>query len=156
MKKFLTPLALVVALTASSFSASAREGSGKLYGKNFDAEKAQDVASLSTSMGDKKSVENVVVKGPISQVCQAEGCWVKLKNSAGTDVMIKFKDHAFLVPKDIAGKSAVVNGTATKKLVSVAEQRHLAEDAGASKDDIAKITKEKEELRVDATGIIVE
>ena len=43
----------------------------------------------------------------------------------------------------------------TKQETSVKELRHYAEDAGKSKEEIAKITKPKVEIRVLANGIKV-
>ena len=57
---------------------------------------------------------------------------------------------------DLAGASAVVCGTASKKSVSVADQRHFAEDAGKSAEEIAKIKEPKDEIRIDATGILIQ
>src|SRR5690606_37471455 len=115
------------------------------YGQDFEKTNIIDVSSLEKKMKGKKEMSNVVVTGELSQVCQAEGCWVKLKNENGEDVLVKFKDHAFLVPKDLTG-TVVVNGTATKKVISVKERKHMAEDAGASQSDIDAITEPKEEL----------
>jgi len=154
MKKLL-PGILSIALLFSAANVATAGGKGKLYGKEFSTVKTAKPENLSKTMGDKTTMENVVLEGTISQVCQAEGCWLKLKNNAGADILIKFKDHAFLVPKDIAGKTAVINGTAVKKVVSVEEQKHMAEDAGASPSDMAAITGPKEELRVEATGVVV-
>lgn len=65
------------------------------------------------------------------------------------------KDHAFLLPKDLAGKKALVNGTLVKKVQSVAEQKHYLEDAGASAEEMAKITQPKETYVMQATGVVV-
>jgi hypothetical protein len=154
MKKLLLGIFSVTLLLSATEIATAG-GKGKLYGKEFSTAKATKPEDLSKTMGGKTTMENVVLEGTIAQVCQAEGCWLKLKNTAGQDILIKFKDHAFLVPKDIAGKTAVINGTAVKKVVSVEEQKHMAEDAGSSPSDIAAITAPKEELRVEATGVVV-
>lgn len=147
--KFIAATACV-AITLPAFAG------GKSYGKKFDAKNAKPVSSLSQDMGTQTEMENVVLAGEITQVCQAAGCWIKMKNEQGADVFVKFKDHAFLVPKDLAGHKAVIKGTAVKKTVSVEERRHLAEDAGATEEEIAKITEPQEELRVEATGIIVD
>jgi len=153
MKKLFIPL-LAIALASSAVPAAAKK-KGKLYGAEFSSSNLIPAAELSGKMGTSTSLPGVVVSGTIAQVCQAEGCWIKLKNEAGEDVFVKFKDHAFLVPKDLAGRRAVVSGTAVKKTVSVAERRHLAEDAGATAEQIAAITEPKEELRIEATGIRV-
>ena len=57
--------------------------------------------------------------------------------------------------KDIAGKTIVFEGNAKTKTTSVDELRHYAEDAGKSKDEIAKITEAKTELAFEANGVLV-
>lgn len=130
------------------------------YGKSFDSKKAIDVPAFTTKMKRTDKIDEVVVKGKITQVCQAAGCWVKLKNGNGEDVFVKFREdkghHELTVPKDITGRTAIVFGKASRKTVSVEECKHMAEDAGKSADEIAKITAPKQEIRIDATGVIVE
>lgn len=148
MKQFF----LLLAFGISAFTMQAQTR----YGKNFESTDAITPQSLSGKLEKKSSIDDVVVRGEISEVCQAEGCWVKLKNPGSPDIMVKFKDHAFLVPKDIAGKQMVVYGKASMKKVSVAEQKHLLEDAGKSEKEIAAITQEKVQMRIDAVGVMVE
>ena len=124
------------------------------YGEDFATDNAMTVEELTATLGDDK-LEQVVIYGEITQVCQAQGCWLKLKGLEGNDLFVKFRDHAFLVPKDLAGKKAWVFGDALKKIVSVEAQQHYAEDEGKASDEIATITKEKDELRIDAVGVIV-
>jgi uncharacterized protein YdeI (BOF family) len=154
MKKIF--VVLVAGMLVCGFSAPtfAKGKKTKAYGKEFKAKQAMTVAEFNEAMYSKDEAD-VTVTGEIAQVCQAEGCWLKLKNEKGEDILVKFKDHAFLVPKDMKGK-VVVNGKAVRKTVSVDERKHMAEDAGASEDEIAKITEPKQELRIDATGLIAE
>jgi hypothetical protein len=70
-------------------------------------------------------------------------------------MMIKMKDHAFLVPLSMNGKTIVVDGIATLKETSVEMQRHYAEDAGKSKEEIAAIKEPKKEITMQAKGILV-
>jgi len=139
-----------------TFSLSSLAQSGTLYGKKFKTKDAIAASDLASKMGDKTNLDNVVVMGEITEVCQTMGCWIKLKNEGGDDVFIKFKDHSFLIPKDISGRKAYVSGNAVKKTVSVSELRHYAEDAGKSDEEIEKITEPKTEVRVVATGVIIE
>lgn len=151
MKKYIVLLAAACALAASP-QANAR----KAYGKAFKIQSVQTPEQLTAQLAKKSTIPGVVVKGEISQVCQAEGCWMKLKNSAGDDMLVKFKDHAFLIPKDLAGRPTVVYGNAVKKIISVDEQRHMAEDAGKTASEIEAITVPKTEVRIEATGIVVD
>lgn len=151
MKKY-----IFLFLTAVSLAAASPAEARKAYGKTFKVEAVQSPEELMKKMESQPTIEGVVVKGKIAQVCQAEGCWMKLKNTKGEDILVKFKDHAFLIPKDMAGKNTVVYGTAVKKTISVEEQRHMAEDAGASSEKIAAITEPKTEVRIESTGIIID
>ena len=83
-----------------------------------------------------------------------EGCWIKMQTVNGP-MMIKMKDHAFMVPLSLNGKTIVVDGTATYKETSVDMLRHYAEDAGKSKDEIAAIKEPKKEFTMQAKGILV-
>lgn len=151
MKKY-----IFLFVAAICIAAAAPADAKKAYGKAFKIKAAQTPEQLTAKLEKQSTIPGVVVKGEIAQVCQAEGCWMKLKNGAGEDMMVKFKNHSFLVPKDIAGKNAVVYGTAMKKTVSVDEQRHMAEDAGKSSTEIEAITTPKSEVRIEATGIVVD
>jgi hypothetical protein len=78
---------------------------------------------------------------------------VDLEN--GEQVMVKFKDYGFFMPKDIAGKEVVLNGKAYVNEVPVDEQRHYAEDAGQSAEEIAKITEPKKTFSFVADGVLL-
>lgn len=146
---------LFVAVAACGLLFATDAAAQKAYGKSFKAKSAQSADALAKQLETTSNIKNVVVKGEIAQVCQAEGCWLKLKNPAGEDMLVKFKDHAFLIPKDTKG-TAVVYGTAIRKTVSVQERRHMAEDAGKSDDEIAAITEPRTEVRIEAEGLVVE
>jgi hypothetical protein len=70
-------------------------------------------------------------------------------------MMIKMKDHKFLVPLSMNGKTIVVDGTATLKETSVDMLKHYAEDAGKTKAEIDAITQPKKEITMQAKGILV-
>lgn len=127
-----------------------------LFGAEFDAANPITVADLSAAIAESDSLDNVVVRAELTEVCQKQGCWVKLKNENGDDIFVKFKDHDFLAPKDAAGRQAIVHGVAKREVTSVEELQHYAADAGSTAAEIAKITEPKEELLITATGIIIE
>lgn len=91
----------------------------------------------------------------VVEVCQAKGCWMTLNLEDGNEVMVKFKDYGFFMPKDIAGKEVIVNGIAFVNEVPVDEQQHYAEDAGKSKEEIAAITTPKKTYSFEADGVLI-
>jgi hypothetical protein len=98
---------------------------------------------------------NSKMSAKVNEVCQAKGCWMTLNLEDGHEVMVKFKDYGFFVPKDIAGKEVIVNGKAFVNEVSVNEQRHYAEDAGKTQEEIAQITEPKRTFSFEADGVLV-
>jgi hypothetical protein len=98
---------------------------------------------------------NTKMVAKVDAVCQAKGCWMTLNLEDGNQVMVKFKDYGLFVPKDIAGKEVIVNGLAFVEEVSVDEQRHYAEDAGKSAEEIAAITTPKKTFSFEADGVLI-
>lgn len=99
---------------------------------------------------------NAKFKAEVASVCKSKGCWMNLKLEDGKEAAVKFKDYAFFVPKDIEEKEVVVNGKAYVSIVSVEDQRHYAEDAGKSEEEIAAITEPKKTLSFLADGVMIE
>lgn len=109
-------------------------------------------------MADKASLENGInckVSGTVSDVCQAEGCWLKLRQSEGADLLVRMKEHTFTVPKNIAGKSVIVEGFAHFDTTSVELLKDYAKDEGKSAEEIAAITEPKVEAVIEAVGVVI-
>lgn len=126
---------------------------GMIFGKKTTADGAIPVSELPSKLNGAEPAA-VKVTGKVKEVCKAEGCWLKMETADGS-MMIKMKDHAFLVPLSMNGKTIVVDGIATLKETSVEMQRHYAEDAGKSKEEIAAIKEPKKEITMQAKGILV-
>lgn len=92
----------------------------------------------------------------VASVCKKKGCWMNLEMKDGEETVVKFKDYEFFVPKDIEDKQVVVNGKAFISIVSVEEQRHLAEDGGGTPEEIAAITEPRRTLSFLADGVLIE
>ena len=95
------------------------------------------------------------VKAKVVEVCKAEGCWIKVKRANGAAMMVRARDHAFLMPENIVGKTVLIEGSATVKEVSEEMRKHYAEDAGKSKKEIAKIKGPEKDVQFAATGVKV-
>ena len=128
----------------------------KMFGDyKVDAAKAKDAGTVLDVLKDKKQVEDVTIAGTVKGVCQAKGCWMTIELPNGKDMTVKFKDYAFFMPMDCAGKNIVAHGKTFTKITSVAELKHLADDAGKSKKEIKKIKKPQQEVRFEADGVIL-
>jgi hypothetical protein len=95
------------------------------------------------------------LSGTVNEVCQAKGCWMTLAVADDQEMMVKFRDYAFFVPKDLGSEEVVLHGKAYYQVTPVDELRHYAEDAGKSPEEIAAITEPKQELRFLADGVQV-
>jgi len=126
---------------------------GMIFGELTTADGSIPVSELPSKLIGSKPAD-VKVTGKVKEVCKAEGCWIKMETADGA-MMIKMKDHKFLVPLSMNGKTIVVDGTAILKETSVEMLKHYAEDAGKSKSVIDAITQPKQEITMQAKGILV-
>lgn len=94
-------------------------------------------------------------RATVSEVCQAKGCWMKLKLEDGEVAMVRFKDYGFFMPKDIVGKEVVVQGKAFVEQQSIEDQKHFAKDAGKSDVELALILKPKKTYSLEANGVLI-
>ena len=118
--------------------------------------KAITVNQLSKKLkADNKKAENIVVKGKVTDVCEKKGCWLTIQTEDNSRFFVKMKDYAFFVPTALKGKNVVLEGNAERKVISVNEQKHYAEDAKKPQSEIDAITQPKEEVRFVANGIKV-
>ena len=127
---------------------------GAIFGNKVAEEGAVSADLLADSLKISGQSRELKVTGKVIEVCKAEGCWVRMETKSGS-MLVKMKDHAFLVPVVLEGKTIVADGVATFKETSVAQLRHFAEDAGKTKEEIAKITEPKKEIVFQAVGIKV-
>ncbi|KAA9339737.1 DUF4920 domain-containing protein [Hymenobacter busanensis] len=129
-------------------------GEAKSYGEAITEADAQPLSALPTVLGDKDSAQ-VKLVGTITDVCQARGCWMKMQTADGKEMRVRFKDYAFFVPKDIKGKTAVIDGWVHREEVPVEDLQHYATDAGKSDKEIAAITKPEQQVNFEANGVLI-
>ena len=70
-------------------------------------------------------------------------------------MMVRAKDHGFVMPTNLEGKTVIIDGTATVKEISEELRKHYAEDAGKSKKEIAKIKGSEKDVQFSAKGVLV-
>ncbi|MCW3090778.1 MAG: hypothetical protein JWP81_1847 [Ferruginibacter sp.] len=144
-------LLLTVSLKAQPPKGPADKGMN--FGIKTTVDGAINADELTTVLAAKPEAV-VKVKGKVIEVCKAEGCWLKMQTANGP-MMIKMKDHSFMVPLSMNQKNIVAQGTATYKETSVEMLRHYAQDAGKTKEEIAAIKEPKKEITMQVTGILV-
>ncbi|MCO5273520.1 MAG: DUF4920 domain-containing protein [Flavobacteriales bacterium] len=125
------------------------------YGDAITPDGAIGMAEFEAAAARKDSLE-AKVEGEIIESCTKKGCWMTVKMSDGSPMMVRFRDYGFFVPKQgLEGKEVVMQGRAKKEETSVAMLRHYAEDAGKSKEEIAAITEPEISWKFEADGVLI-
>lgn len=149
MKKFFLIILLLQIYTVNSQDKSFGE---KLSSNELTS--INEINNLFTNLNDGES-NNTKFKATVVDVCKMKGCWMNLDLKNDKQVMVRFKNYGFFVPKDIEGKDVIVEGKAFIDILSVDELKHYAFDAGKSKEEIDKIQKEKRIYSFEATGVVI-
>ena len=125
------------------------------FGDAISADGAITASELPELLEGKETVEIKLV-GDVESVCQMTGCWADVSIGDDEIVHVTFKDDGFLLPKDAAGKTAVIEGVASYEEIPVKLLKHLAEDEGKSQEEIDAITQPKMEYTFIAKGVILQ
>ncbi len=141
--------------TAEQAEATDTEKNYQSFGASITPDDALAPAAFLAKMEGKSSVR-MKLAADIDACCQAKGCWMQLNMENGEQLMVRFKDYGFFVPKDAAGKTAIIEGEAFLDTVTVDELRHYAADAGKSETEINAITEPEYTLAFTADGVLIE
>ena len=151
-------LSLSVVIIAAAANAQPPAGDAKpgdWYGEKITAENAIPIAAVATKLSSGTESVDTKIKAKIVDVCPKKGCWLKLELSNGETAKVEMKDYGFFLPLAAIGKTVVIDGEAKVKTTSVAQLRHIAEDAKKPKEEIDAITEPKKVITVTAKGIVV-
>ena len=139
---------------SNTADATATTATDQFYGEKITPDAALTFNELLNKMDQADSLETKVT-GTVESVCKKKGCWVNIVSDDGREMFVKFKDYGFFLPLDCEGRKVVMEGKAFREVTSVADLQHLAEDGGASKEEMEKITEPKEELKFMASGVVL-
>lgn len=140
---------------SESEQASADKTNYEIYGEDFEADNKLSAAEMEERFKnlEKGDTLQLTFETTVNAVCKNKGCWMKLNLPEEEDVMVKFRDYEFFVPKNIEEKQVVVQGEAFMTEVSVEEQRHYAEDMGMTEEEIMAINQPKRTYSFVAEGV---
>jgi len=133
---------------ANTNPVAVNEDGSRLFGAEITEE--QSVTPLADLLTRAAEFNGQVVKteGVISQVCQRMGCWMELRVDAegSAGVRVPMAGHSFFLPRDVAGRQAVVQGQLTVAELPEDHQEHLREEGA----ELATGN-----VQIEATGVIV-
>lgn len=119
------------------------------YGAKVSPGQTVDVSSFLEDV--ETTSKSFKVSGTIEEVCQMKGCWMTLKNESGSTIRVTFKDYGFFVPKDISGKSVIIEGEGVKEVLDEDVAKHYADDSGKEYHESMRNT-----ISFVAHGVLVE
>jgi hypothetical protein len=126
-----------------------------LYGEAINTENPVSGEALIQLLNENDSVW-VTFKSTIVTNCQRSGCWMDLDLGSDKVMKVFFKDYEFFIPLDSKGKTATIEGYASREFVDVEMLKHYAEDDGKSQEEIDAITEPETIYMFDAIGVIIE
>lgn len=126
---------------------------GMLYGKSSDPTK--EVISYTDFVAKMTELngQEVVIKGIVAEVCQAMGCWMTM-NSDGKVTRVKTA-HEFFLPKDVAGREAIVTGKFNITEISEDDARHYNDETKNPTVKSEDIVGPQKAYEVEASGIVI-
>ena len=134
-------------------------GNKEKYGEELtlsDTTKISEVLETPEDFLDKR----VLVKGRVIDVCEHQGCWIKITDEADSvSIVAKVEDGVIVFPQGASGKMAVVEGKVEKIEYSMDKtiemEKHKCELEG-KEFDASKVTKPNATYRIWAYGAEIE
>ncbi|MEM1414575.1 MAG: DUF4920 domain-containing protein [Myxococcota bacterium] len=119
------------------------------FGADLDeAREPTELAALLAAPGDFAD-QTIKTSGTIQQVCQSMGCWMELRagEEGSPAIRVPMANHAFFLPKDVAGRNCTIEGTVKVRDLSDDEREHYASEGATVLAQVAQI---------DATGVRID
>ena len=130
------PVARPASSAATTPSATAAAPSVDRFGAAITSTDKTSLVDVSKNPAAFKG-KTIVTQGKVTRVCQEQGCWMAIKDSA-SDATIRMHGHSFFVPTTSSGRSARVQGA-----VMMTKDGHECDEMEAV----------GAQLEIDATGV---
>ncbi|MEM7437365.1 MAG: DUF4920 domain-containing protein [Myxococcota bacterium] len=123
-----TVLALSAACEKQGVDDQADQPAPRVFGEVLAEDGAITLLTEIATDPERFEGQTVQTEGTIERVCQKRGCWLELADERGARAFVPMAGHAFVVPMDSVGKTAIVEGTVHRRERSPAERKHLESD----------------------------
>ena len=123
----------------------------EVFGSKFEPAGEPVALAEIIANDDAYADQEVVVRTRVAKVCQKKGCFFIAQDGEAM-ARVSFKDYGFFVPTDTGGKTVTLVGTFSKKVISEAQAKHFAEDAG---EDPSTVTGDRTEYAIVATSVVI-
>jgi hypothetical protein len=122
MKKLVLIVTVVIGMLACNNDPRTKLSQSGNFGEAFDTSNAMVIGDMDVLLNMSSSL-GLKATGTVAQYCKGEGCWLTLKNENGENVLVEVKDKAFVLPYNIDGKTAIVNGVASRETTEEGTER---------------------------------
>ena len=134
-------------------------GEKKQFGEKLTLSDTTRIATILETPQDFLD-KRVLVKGTVIDVCQHQGCWIRISDEADSvDIIAKVEDGVIVFPAEASGKMAVVEGKVEKIEYSMEKtlemEKHECELEG-KEFDASQVTQPKVTYRIWAYGAQIE
>lgn len=123
-----------------------------VYGVAPDQQETTEIRQILAQAGEYEGKE-VLVEGVTGSVCENRGCWMYIGDD-GSRIRVTFKDYAFFVPKDAAGKRVRAYGIVSSQLVTKEKLQHWEEETAGG--DPSSIRGDSTVVMLTASGVVIE
>jgi hypothetical protein len=135
--------------TSTAFAQHTPIPHGTVYGTKPEGAGLVFADNLEKSMGTRVTIVTSV-KGKVLKVTQQKGGWFTIDATNGKVIYAHFKDYGVTIPAELAGRTIMADGVATKQFTAD-DKQHLAGSTATNSKDASK-----QSLKFAVTGLIVE
>jgi hypothetical protein len=118
----------------------------RLFGAELGGERATTDLAAIVQAPSQYDGQVVRTEGTIERVCQRMGCWMELRAENVPAVRVPMAGHAFFLPRDVAGRTAMIEGRVAVQELSPEAREHLASEGALATAS---------SLSIDATSVVV-
>ncbi len=98
----------VIGLGLVACSSEKAEVVGEVYGQKLSLAEAIPVSDVFNKVNDLNG-QVIRVSGTVSDLCKHKGCWMQVSDGKQV-ITVRFKDEAFTLPADAAGRNVDFEG----------------------------------------------
>ncbi|WP_184550700.1 DUF4920 domain-containing protein [Mucilaginibacter sp. FT3.2] len=127
---------------------------GMVYGDKPDTTAMMMAAKVEAFMGKKTRI-STTIEGRVTAVTKQKGGWFEVDAGGGKIITAHFKNYNVTIPKDIVGRTVIMEGVA-QKLFIADDLQHLAGDTVTGKKQHKVKTDPKRRLAFEVKGLMVD
>jgi hypothetical protein len=127
---------------------------GMTFGKTVNPRQGMPATKVESFM-DKMTRISTTITGKVLIVDKPQGGWFTMDAGNGKTIKVHFKDYNITIPKELKGRTVMIEGVAQKQFIAD-DMQHFAGDTVKGKKQHQVNVNPKQRLTFEATGLMVE